>query len=789
MNREKKTAMETPQTEATTGAVAQPDVRKDGKPRRRGRTIHVKDVLQLLWSHKFIVLFFFLLIVSITAIYTVKSPKVYRAITKLEIKGDTVDLFATSGRRLAVDTGSIEYFRTQCSKLKSRTVAENVIGLRRLRVTDPKTGEERPMRPSELLAKLKVQPERDTRLVNLLVEDTDPKRAADIANDIVDEFIRYNVEREVKDRTARVQAIQKELDSYRASVEEAERAFNEFKQRHKVVSIDKSENLVLSQLEAATRAATEVAAERAAAELAYEQIKNLALEELKTRPEIEKDSVFQQLKVSLDTASRFLSEASQRYGPKHPTYQEREKAVSNIQQSIDRRAEEVREQMRLALVTAQEKEKKAAEAQNAARQQVLEFNTTVRAQYQSLEMVLQTKQATYREGLQKATEGAMESRVSRAPTAWEPGTSNIGIVDRAVPSNRPVRPRPLINMALAIFIGLSLGCGSAFLLEYLNDKVKNPDDVQEDLGRPLLAMIPKPKARLRVGERMGRIIVSHPTSHAAEAYRNLQTNIRLMARDGRFPSLLVTSACPGEGKTTTAENLAIVIAQHGYRVLLVDTDLRRPRIRRDFRIQTDKGLFAHLAGDCTLDEALVNVSKETNIEDSAGGAPRAGRAELWVLPCERRFPNPTEMVSSQKMQDLAAELRRRFDVVVFDSPPCQFADPLLLARYVDGVVAVVEAHKYDKRTVARGLEHLDKLERDKVFGIVLNKYDSKKSGGYGYYGYRSYYYYRYYDRYYYDYYSRAGKPRKGKKSPGDGNKPGESKDSSVTEKPTARTKA
>jgi len=749
--------MESTAKDPTIQTAVRKDLKKDHKPRRkRGRTIQVKDIVQLLWSRKFIVLFFFVAVVSVTLIYTVKSPKVYRATAKLEIENETIDLFQ-SGSAFTIDTSSRDYFRTQCSKIKSRKVAGNVIAMRRFKVTDPKTREERLMHPLELRRKLKVEPERDTRLVNISVEDTDPKQAMEMANAVAEEFIKFNVDTKLKARTAYAQAIERQLDDLTSQIGDAQRQFTEFQKRRGVFSIKDDENIVLAKVAIATKAVTDAEAEVAAAQIAYDRIKNLPLEELKKQPEIEDDSVIKQRKADLGRAETDLSLASQHYGPKHPVYQDKELAVQETKKSIDGRAEAVRELLNERLDAATKKKQKADQDLKETETAAQEFNTNIRPTYENLQRVVEKKTKVYEEVLLRGTEGSVETGVSRAPTQWEAGTSNIRIVDEAILPRVPIRPRPLVNMALAVFIGLALGCGSAFTMEYLNDKVKNPDHITEDLGMTLLAMIPKPKRRLASAREMARIVANHPRWHVSEAYRNLRTNIRLMARDGRFPSLLVTSACPGEGKTTTAENLAIVVAQHGHSVLLLDTDMRRPRIRRDFEIDNSGGLFKYLAGECSLDDVLVNVSEAVNIEESVGGTPDVGKGQLWVLPCERRLPNPTEIISSPKMGHLIAELKKRFDVIIFDSPPCQFSDPLLLARYADGVVAVIEALHYDKRTVAQGLEHLDRLEEHKVLGAVLNKYDWKKSGGYGYYGYRSYYYYRYYDRYYYDYYSRSGK--------------------------------
>jgi succinoglycan biosynthesis transport protein ExoP len=723
---------------------------------RKGRNIHIKDVFVLLWNKKFVILLFLIVVSSITAIWTLKSPKQYRTRVRLLIEKDSLDLFS-SNSVFAVDTTTMDYFKTQCSILESRSLAERVIITLRLRVTD-RNGEERPMHPLELRPKMKVAPVRDTRLVDVFVENTDPKQAADIANAIADEFIRFNVTSKIDARKAAATMIGKQLEDLAEEVAQAEARFNEFRQSNNIASIDKDQNPVYKKLTVFTDEVSLREREAVAAELTYSRIQDMSIEELKQQPEITEDTVIQQLQAGLLQTEMQLRELSLRYGEKHPLIKTKNDAIAKINEQIEATATAIRQQLKEASIAAKEKHSRALTELGKVQQQVHAFDSVLAA-YHKLEMEVESKNTTYKDLLGRETESTVETGVTSAPTPWETGTSNIRVVDRAEVPGVPFRPRPFVNMALAVFVGLLLGCGSAFFLEYLHDEVKNPDDITEDLGRNLLAMIPKPKKNMASAKNLSKIAFFHPSGQVSEAYRNLQTSIKLMAKDGRFPSLLITSVCPGEGKTTTAENLSIVVAQHGHKVLLIDTDMRRPRIHRDFAIKKDCGLVKYLTRECSLDEALVDMSEMARGKQPQGETDREKEGELWILPCERRFPNPTEAIGSPNMQQLMVELQKRFDVVIYDSPPLQFSDPLLLAHAVDGIVIVIEAHKYPKPLIAQGLERLDQLEEGKVFGVVLNKYEPKRAGGYGYYGYRSYYYYRYYDRYYYPYYGQSERGR------------------------------
>jgi Mrp family chromosome partitioning ATPase len=458
-----------------------------------------------------------------------------------------------------------------------------------------------------------------------------------------------------------------------------------------------------------------------------------------------------------------LKALSRKYGSKHPRILEQQVVLEGIVEHIYRRAEAIRERLKNAWLAAEENEADAMQALEEAKKRVHEFEATA-TEYRRHEMEVETNKKMYEALLSRRMESVVETGATRAPTEWEQGTSNIRVIDRAVAPGSPFRPRPLVNMSLAVFVGLALGCGTAFFVVYLDDKVRTPDDVTEDLGKSLLAEIPFARERSATERSRSLVTYEHPDRAVSEAYRNLRTNVQLLGRDGNFPSVLVTSACHGEGKTTTAVNLAITIAQAGRKVLIVDTDMRRPRMHRHFGIDESVGLIRYFSGEASLEDVMVDKSELVNPRqprerpDTPAGVQevrRAGRleqGELWVLPCgERRVSNPTEVIGSRMMQELMADLRKRFDVVIFDSPPCNFSDPLILAKMVNGVLVVVEAGKFGKSLIMQGLDNLDRVEGGKVFGVILNKYDPKKSATYGYYGYRSYYYT--YDRYHH---SRRG---------------------------------
>ena len=750
--------MDNPAKDTSTQADAQKEVRNDQKGRRkRGRTVHIKDITLLLWNKKYVILFFFLLVMSITAIYTFKTPREYKATTRLVIEKETLDIFSSKSL-VAYDTSAIDYFNTQCKILKSsRTLAENVIAAppRKLKVVS-RSGEERPMAPGELLNKVVVTALRDTRLVDVSVIDGDPKQAASIANTLAQEFIKFTVLNKFKARNAAAGMIQKELESLAIKVKDAEKSLNDFKQRNRVVSDKPEQNPIYNTLTALTAEVSLRRKDTIVAEQVYVRLQNLSPEELLQQKEIADDKVIQQLQSNLLSAENQLGLLSQFYGPKHPKYAAAKDFIQKVKDQVTAATQSVRDKLREAWTAAKENETRIVTELNKAREEA-EKQDAVLAEYHRFQMDTDTKKATYQDLLRRGTEGTVETGVTREPTQWDPGTSNIRVVDEAIAPGRPFRPRPLMNMSLAAFIGLFLGAGAAFLLVYLDDKVRNPDDVTEDLGRMLLAEIPVARGKLASWRLKGTLAYDHPNSGISEAYRNLRTSIELMASDGKFPSLLVTSACPGEGKTTTATNLAITIAKRGKKVLLVDTDMRRPRIHRYFDIDESKGLIGYLSGDLTLDEAIADRSQFAQPKHQEDKVAHVEPGELKILPCgARRVYNPTEVLGSRKMQDFIADLKKMFDVVIFDSPPCRFSDPLILAKNVDAILVIIEAGKFPKPMIAQGLENLDKVA-NKVFGVVLNKYDPRKSGGYGYYGYRNYYYQRYYSRYYYYYYYDRGR--------------------------------
>jgi len=297
-------------------------------------------------------------------------------------------------------------------------------------------------------------------------------------------------------------------------------------------------------------------------------------------------------------------------------------------------------------------------------------------------------------------------------------TDTLIVFEEARVPTEPVRPRKLMNTALAGVLGAMVAAGAAFVIEYLDDTLKTPDDVNRTLGLPTLSAI----GRLEEGQNE-LIMTADPLSPVSEAFRVLRTNIRYSSVDRPLQVLLVTSPGPEEGKSVVAANLAMALAQAGLRTVLLDADMRRPRLHRLFGLHPREGLTgALLAGN--TDGRL----QPTEVEG------------LSILPAGEKPPNPVELLGSQRMRELREELLKSFDAIVVDSPPVLIgADAAVLGQMVDGVLLVVNAGETRRDMARQAVESLRQVGAN-VIGVVLNRVPTRR-GGYYYY-YPHYYYYQ-----------------------------------------------
>ncbi len=298
-------------------------------------------------------------------------------------------------------------------------------------------------------------------------------------------------------------------------------------------------------------------------------------------------------------------------------------------------------------------------------------------------------------------------------------SSNLVPVEAAQPPKLPVRPRTATNTLLALIAGGLLAIGIIFLIEYLDDTIKNQEQILEDSGLTTLGAI----AQIKSSDSNDILITSRrPRDPISEAYRVLRTNLNFSAVDGELKSIVITSASPGEGKSTTIGNLGVVIAQTGKRVVIIDADLRRPVQHKIFQLPNNQGLTTAILDSET---PVTNHLQETNITG------------LRLLTSGPIPPNPAELLNSQRMSQVIEGLKNDADILLFDSPPVlTVTDASILATQVDGSLLVVHAGKTRRQTFDAAVERLKKTNKS-IFGTVLNRLNPSHNGGY--------YYYQYYD--------------------------------------------
>jgi capsular exopolysaccharide synthesis family protein len=596
-----------------------------------------------------------------------------------------------------------------------------------------------------LQAGLKVEPVREsragyykeTRLIDIGFQHGDPDIAAKVTNAVAETFVRANLEKKNETNTSTGEFLSKRVAELQKQIRDDEEKLVNYAKNNQILSLDASQNTVVERLAGLNKQLLEAENDRKMAEAEYNAAKApgaaSALAEAGAKDINESESKLADLK---QKRAQLLVDATE----EAPEVKEVDQQIAELQKHL---TESRTRNTNTLLTNLETKYRQAAAREDALRKS---FNQ------QKGETVTQNEAAINYRILQQEIEtnkGLLDNLLQRSKEndvvlAGRP--NNISVVDYAITPDYPVGPARMRSVMLAFVLALALGVGLALFLEYLDDSIHSTDDVEKFLRLPALAVIPSmsgsvtrrrllsPATALqkRNGNNGGNpelLLNVNGRSALAESYRQLRTSV-LLSTAGRAPkTLLITSSLPGEGKTTTAVNTAITLAQTGASVVIIDADMRRPRLRSIFDLPDREGLSSIL-------------SSETRPEDMLKAIHRDEASGLNVLASGPIPPNPAELLGSDQMRKLITFLSGSFTHIVIDSPPVSsFTDGVLIASMVDGVLLVVHGGKSSRNVVRRSRQLLTDVGA-KIFGVVLNNVSTRSQDYYYYY--QRYYYQKYY---------------------------------------------
>lgn len=683
---------------------------------------------RLALKHRILILGCFLGALAIGAALTLLMTPIYTATTTLQIDRESTRVIAAEDvtPRENMVMGE-EFFQTQYGLLRSRSLAERVVESLGLASSDQalaSLGVEPPARTGTAAAQaerrralalealqegLGVTPVRGSRLVAVSFDNPDPVMAARVANAFAENFIQSNLDRKFESSAYAREFLEEQIAQTKGRLEEAERQLVAYAANQQIINVGSEESqseggatqsLASNNLVALNSALAEARAARVAAEERWRSARSTPL---MTLPEVLQNPSIQRL---TEQRAQLDSEYQQKlsvYQEDYPEMVRLRAQITEVDGQIQALAANIRASIQSQYVIAANQERSLQGQVNGLKGDVLDLRDRS-IQYNILQRELDTTRTLYESLLQRYKEVAVTGDVV---------ANNISIVDSARPPARPSKPDLLINLALAALFGLGLGVIAALVLEALDETVATPDDVEKKLGVPVLGVVPL----LDKGQTTGAALADI-RSGFSEAYYSLRTALQFSTPDGAPGSLLVTSARPAEGKSTTAYAVALNLARVGKRVLLIDGDLRNPSMHRVVGVENERGMSNLLSGSTDL-QSVVQRTRQEN---------------LFFIPCGPLPPNPAELWGSDRLRQFLAEARNNFDHVVVDGPPVLgFADSPLLAASVGGVLFVLES-RGTRRGQARGALKRLRVGRAHLLGAVLTKFNAKTTsyGGYDY---------------------------------------------------------
>jgi len=722
--------------------------------------IDIRNYIQVMMKRRWTIISVFTIIFVSVFIYTMTATPIYQSTIRLVIEKENPNVVSIQ-EVMSVDASTTDYYITQYKIIESRTIAREVI--KRLNLKDSEEFNPKPQKTflsnikqsikkiretiqetvlsifrtgnqdnqleiedsdaqlvSTFLGRINVTPIRNSRLVDLHFMAKDPKLAANAVNTLADVYIEKKLETKLKAVKNAVLWLHERVDEERKKVESAELKLLEYKEKKGIFTDFSSdvEKITAQKLARLNAQVIDAEAHRVEAETRYKQA--LALKKnpdmLDSIPEVLSNDLIREIKQMEVNLYKRISELSKKYGKNHPKMIAVQSEIDSLNNRKHKEIQRVINSLRNEYQVALAKEKTLLQALSKQKKESMELNQKS-IQYGVLQREAESARHMYELLIKRFKETSLTEDMK---------TGNVRIVDPAEVPKFPIRPRKKLNIFLGIVFGLFMGIGVAFTFEFLDNTLKNPDDIRNYLNIPYLGPVPTFDIDREDIDNPELITQYSPKSTASESYRGIRTSLLFSSADRPPKIILISSAGPSEGKTLTSTNLAITMAQAGSRVVIVDCDMRKPKVHKMFGIGRDKGMSSVLVSN-ELENVLQDVIIHSEIPN------------LDVIPCGPIPPNPSEIIGSQKMSRIMEKLQEKYDRIIVDSPPITaVTDSTVLAKFVDGVMLVVHAGVTPRQVVKTGLEQIQGVDAN-ILGAVLNDVDTGKE---------SYYYYQYYYYYY-----------------------------------------
>jgi succinoglycan biosynthesis transport protein ExoP len=719
----------------------------------------LREYVRIFIKRKWVLIASVALVVSVVTISTLRTTPIYEAVGSIAINKMDPVTFNLKDSSSTVDYYDPADLDTEVRILKSDLLALQVI--RQLNLDKPLESGDGSKSPSSSLelttdamqpdsartsavlagfkGSLQVSLVPNTRIIEIRYRSPDKNLAARVVNALANTYVEQNFKTRFESTMQASDWLSKQLVDLQIKVETSQEKLVKYQKEHEILGIDEKQNITTAKLDELNRELTSAESTRMEKESIYHLVQAGDSDSIAAAANVDgaargssaNSALLEKLREQQADLKIQVAQLSTQFGPSYPKLAQLNSQLKEVDAQIQSEMRKVAARLRGDYLAALQRETMLHSALEKQKQEANKLNESA-IEYSLLKRDVDANRTL--------SEGLLE-RLKEAGVTAGLRSNNFRIVDVARVPTAPSGPNLLRNLGFALALGLSTGIGLAFLLESMDNTVRTPEQAQTISALPSLGMIPlgsrgmkqvgsREKLALAASKEAVELVTkSRPRSQMAESYRALRTSLLLTFAGGPPKVILITSALPEEGKTTTSVNSAIVLAQKGTRVLLIDADLRRPSIHKTFGMGPKLGLSNVLTGTATLQQAII---------------PSTILPELFILPAGTPPPNPAELLASTKMKNILEELRKQYDHIVIDSPPTlSVTDAVVMSTGADAVVLVIRSGHTTKPALRRARDILLQVNA-RVCGVLVNAVDLNSPD--------YYYHYEYQGKYGRDYY-------------------------------------